>query len=336
MEKNIDLIEKILEEKGYELRGISSSGKDVRKIGEPSDKAEYDPKNLLEIFREDDFAVKIFHLILYLSQKNDGFVDLEYLRRYTQARIDDNHLQKVSRSCPLIAKNCPNCGNADIKQISKNGEKIYRCSNNGCPEVKESELKEADFWEGVGSSDIYKRVEKLKQSGFVVEAYQKQCHKCDTLEVGDEDISPSCDNCGSLCDLLKNYSPRNLSVSNLEGVWLEWLCFELLNSRELEACCLPREVGRKDDFHTETDGIFVKDGKLTVIDAKAKNIRGKLSKDEIPNSIMEWQNFADKIIVVTTSTVSKTGENTFKDNVENAEVEFVEGSRLLDLPQIMA
>ena len=337
MEKNRDLIEEKLEDAGYELGKISPSGNSVEKISKTGGNVAYDSASLFDNFIDQHFSLVTYHTILYLSATKGDFVMLEDLRQYLQARIEDGHVQSLCKECPVTTFKCPNCQGFEFEQIRSSEGQIRRCSN-GCGDFSKDELEEHDYWESIGARDIFQIVKNIEETGFLGTVYLKKCHNCgnefETVE-REGKIDVECENCGRNSDLLTSIYARDLDLANPQGSWFEWFCYKLIIDKcDPEAYCLPRMV-IKDDVPTETDGLFVIDGDLVVIDCKAKNIKKNLSRDEVPQQMIEWQNFADSIGVISTSKISKPGTNMYSGNVD-AKVHFIEQDQIWDIPEIIA
>lgn len=338
MEKNVGLIEEKLEERGYELGRISPSGEAVNKISKQGKNVSYDSDALYSTFLEENFSLVVYHTILHLSSTKGDFVMLEDLRQYLQDRIQDQDVQEICQKCPVTTIRCPSCNGLEFEQIQKSNGKRIRCTN-GCGDFKQDNLEEQEYWESIGTSEIFEVVQELSESGFLGLVYLKQCHYCgeefEAIE-REEDVEVKCDNCGRNSDLLTSIFATDLNIANKEGSWFEWFCYKsIIESIEPDAYCLPRYV-RKDDYPTETDGIFVIDGELCVIDAKAKNIKKNLSRGELPDQMIDWQNFADSIGVISTSKISSNGKNMYEDNITEAEVRFIEEDQIWKIPELLA
>lgn len=322
---NPELFREFLREKGkYKLKRTKRF-KEVLKFDEYWG-------NSFNLFFENPFLrVILQYFISKLSKEksSDRFLDINTILsdfRGNLARVGN-----CVPESPLLIEVCPNCSGRDFLKKERSGFEIYYCKR--CQQQFNSP-KMSPSLDELGLSDMYDFLIKLVETSILTKVFQLTCYNCGKIDVimFEEDVISNikCNKCNGVKDLIQVFTlvESPTEIKNFESIWLEWYVCRIISEKcENVLSVLPTHLVETDNSKTEVDLlILTKDKQLISIDCKAKSFESSLSKNDIDNNILNWREFSDSILIITTTEFSPKCREFWENQLEN--IIFVDGKNV--------
>jgi transcription elongation factor Elf1 len=289
--------------------------------------------HIFDLFYENPFLRLIFQHFLSASNISDVSTI------FTEFRDNLERIEQVIPKIPLYVDVCPNCDSFDFIRKKVSGKNVYYCKS--CRQQFEYPVQKPSLSE-FGVFDMYRFLINLVEAGVLTRAYQLTCYRCGKVTIFyeyDNIEILSCRECNEIRELSHIFSvvepPKE--IQNLDSIWLEWYVYKILKEKcqgsILSVVPVHEIVG--ENLKTEVDLlVLTKNGKLLSLDCKAKHFRKMLSKDDIDPNILSWNNFSDRIGIVTTSKISNQCIQFWENKLKNPV--FVDGSKLEKFDEILS
>jgi Zn finger protein HypA/HybF involved in hydrogenase expression len=315
---------RLLEKRGYELRGKSNTGKIVEKF-----EREEISKRLFNLMKSE----QVFRLIGYFLFKR-SIMNINDL----VTKISKSNLSYTLNESLVKKAICNHCKSEILFP------KYDQPPNIPCQKCGRRDYRIEDDWKL--EMDIYgilvHYLNKLKNERILSKNLEAYCPACLTgSEYFDEDKIKEVTNIRKLfCNKCKNfkeikwvYTPPE-TISNLwekNGAWLEWYVKNLLLQEKINVI-QGIKIRSKNKREIEIDCILARSNKIISIECRSKNF--DKTYDEEPG-ISKLFPFSDWVIFVTTTKVGDSLRSQYEKISPECKKIFVDGNEIEKLPEII-